>query len=277
MSPVVGLVGLWSQTDPSVLIDSRSRLESTRLVSPSSSFCGEMHTNRNTHLHTHTKVRQMDPTWTHIWTHLSGDRFFVHWYELTPINHRLQRLSVNVIQTAGAGTAGWLNVCESVWIGVCSLLYSCRRSCRRYELWPWPSLAQAMGGHLDTRRHSHTDTQTLHPHVSCRVSCWLCQILSWHTNTIALSSCTWLQIPFIPLIHWPHIIQLAKMALSCFALWPHLPCLKNKPPITCWCRLWHGWETSRYISLMFFFCGSPLVFVSLVLIVCGDLTKIDAN
>lgn len=62
--------------------------------------------------------------------------FFVYWYDLTPINHKVERLRVNVIQTAGAGTVGPGWMCAQ--IGAQTVLYSCWWSCHCSELWPWP-------------------------------------------------------------------------------------------------------------------------------------------
>lgn len=149
------LAVLWSHTDPLVLIDSHRRLENTWLAFPSSPRWNNtcMHWN-----YAHTKHR-----WTlhgHTCAHNSAvTDFFVHYYDLTPINHKLERLSVNVIRTAGAGTVGRLNVYESVRTGVWTLLYSCWRSCCCYELWPWPSLAQRWVGtwtHAGALELTHT-------------------------------------------------------------------------------------------------------------------------
>lgn len=56
-----------------------------------------------------------------------------------------------------------------------TILCTCWMSCHRLELWPWPYLAQRWVGTW-THTDSLTPRCTFQPRVSCRVSCWLCQI-----------------------------------------------------------------------------------------------------
>lgn len=124
--------------------------------------------------------------------------------------------------------------------------------------------------HTRTLIHTHTNFSSVHLFP---LHCWLSQILSWYTNTIVLSSCTWLQIPFILLIQLPHHIQLAKMSVSPLALWPHLPCLeKQQSPnrfvvgnltwlrgfqIYCWCFSFScSFQPPVFLSLLMLFVFS---------------------
>lgn len=103
-------------------------------------------------------------------THALAVTDFRHRYGLTPINHKLERLSGNVMWAAGAGTVGWLNVSVCVY----NILYSCWRSCHWCELWPWPLQRWVTASYT----HTHTESQ-MHLRwfrAPWMASCCLCQV-----------------------------------------------------------------------------------------------------
>lgn len=154
--------------------------------------------------------------------------------------------------------AGWMcvRVCESVCAPFCALV-GCPvtvSSSGFSHIWHSDGWAP---GHTQTVLHQRARFNPVFP---AEAHAGFVKFLSWHTNTIALSSCTWFQIPFIPLIYWPHIIQLAKMAFS-------PPCTvtssamfekkkKKQPPNHSPLQI----LTFSHILLMFFFFSSPAVF-----------------